>query len=193
MTTPTPTNRKQCTMFNHDIPAKITNIDTITSGNKLALVTFHGNVPKDITYATFARAHTPANSTTPTDITLYHFEDNTFSEPIGDATYFARFDRNGRITEKGARLNIYPQSGTYVYDISHPLTPYLLEWADHCVETDALHTTLTESAIAIRLHNGETDIDDLYEIREYVDRIITEEEHARTIKQQLDKRLAEYD
>ena len=180
-------------MFNHDIPSKITDIDAITSGNKLALVTFHGNVPKDITYATFARAYTPANSTTPTEITLYHFEDNTFSEPIGDATYFARFDRNGRITEKGARLNIYPQSGTYVYDISHPLTPYLLEWADHCIEADALHTTLTESAIAIRLHNGEADMDDLYDIRGYVDDIITKEEHARTIKQQLDKRLAEYD
>lgn len=191
MTTSTPTNRKHYTMPNHDIPAKITDIDAITPGSKLALVTFHGNVPKDIIYATFASTHTPANSTTPTEIKLYHFEDNTFSEPIGDATYFARFDRVGRITEKGARLNIYPQSGTYVYDINHPLTPYLLEWADHCIEARALHTTLTESAIAIRLHNGETDIDDLYEIRKYVDEIITEEEHARTIKQQLDKRLAE--
>lgn len=177
-------------MPNHDIPAKITDIDAITSGNKLALVTFHGNVPKNITYATFARAHTPVNSTTPTEITLYHFD--TFDEPIGEATYFARFDRDGRITEKGARPNIYPQHGTYVYDVNHPLTPYLLEWAYHRIEADALHTTLTESAIAIRLHNGEANMDDLYEIREYVDEIIVEKEWADVVKEQLDKRLVEY-
>lgn len=177
-------------MSNHDIPAKITGIDAITPGSKLALVTFHGNVPKDIIYATLAGTHTPANSTTPTEITLYHFD--TFDEPIGEATYFARFDRDGRITEKGARLNIYPQSGTFVYDMHHPLTPYLLEWAYHRIEADALHTTITESAIAIRLHNGEADMDDLYKIREYVDEIIAEKEHADAVKEQLDKRLAEY-
>ena len=68
----------------------------------------------------------------------------------------------------------------------------MLEWADHCVEADALHTTLTKSAIAIRLHNGEADMDDLYEIRDYVDEIIAEEEHADAAKRELDRRAAEY-
>lgn len=179
-------------MSTHDIPSKITDTYQMTSDSRLALITFHGEVPTNITYAAFARSLTPANATSPSEITLYHFDDNTFDEPVGDAAYFARFDRNGRITEKGARPNTDPERGTYIYDLYHPLTPYLLAWADHCIKARALHATLATSAIAIRLHNGEADMDDLYEIREYVDEIIAENEHAEVAKQQLDRRLAEY-
>ena len=176
----------------HDIPAKITDIDAITPGNKLALVTFHGNAPKDITYATFATTHTPANSTAPTAITLYHFDNNTFNEPIGDATYFAQFDQDGRITEKGTRPNIYTQHDTYVYDLNHPTAQPFVEWVERTIEVHELHRSLTQSVVELGLHDGTFFTEDLDDVRQLIDKIIAEDANAKGAKHTLDEHLAEY-
>ena len=180
-------------MFNHDIPAKITDITTLSPGDNVVLIEFDGETPRNITYAAVSEVHD-------TLFTLGHFNEapqynGNFSDEVcvDYIEYFTHLGPHGAVREKGAKPNVYAQRGTYLYDAGHPLTPYLLEWADHCIEARALHTTLTKSAIAIRLHNGEADIDDLYEIHKYVDEIIAEKEHADAVKEQLDKRLAEYD
>ena len=179
-------------MPNHNISAKITDVTTLSPGDKVILIEFDGETPRNITHATISEVHD-------TLFTLGCFNEapqynGNFSDEVcvDYVEYFTHTDKYGRITEKGARPNIYAHRGTYLYDAEHPLAPHLLVWADHCIEARALHRALTQSAIAIRLHNGETDIDDLYKIHEYVDEIITETEHAETAKQQLDRRAAEY-
>ena len=179
-------------MPNHDIPAKITDVTTLSPGDNVVLIEFDGETPRNITYATVSEVHD-------TLFTLGHFNEapqynGNFSDEVcvDYIEYFTHLGPHGAVREKGAKPNVYAQRGTYLYDAEHPLTPYMIEWADRCIKADALHKTLTESAIAIRLHNGEADMDDLYDIRGYVDDIIAETEYADVVKEQLDKRLAEY-
>ena len=179
-------------MLNHDIPAKITDVTTLSPGDNVVLIEFDGETPRNITYAAVSEVHD-------TLFTLGHFNEapqynGNFSDEVcvDYIEYFTHLGPHGAVREKGAKPNVYAQRGTYLYDTGRPLAPYMIEWAEHCAEAHALHTTLTESAIAIRLHNGEADIDDLYDIREYVDEIIVETEYADIVKEQLDKRLAEY-
>ena len=179
-------------MLNHDIPAKITDVTTLSPGDNVVLIEFDGETPRNITYAAVSEVHD-------TLFTLGHFNEapqynGNFSDEVcvDYIEYFTHLGPHGAVREKGAKPNVYAQRGTYLYDTGRPLAPYMIEWAEHCAEAHALHTTLTESAIAIRLHNGEADMDDLYDIREYVDEIIVETEYADIVKEQLDKRLAEY-
>lgn len=180
-------------MLNHDIPAKITDVTTLSPGDNVVLIEFDGETPRNITYAAVSEVHD-------TLFTLGHFNEapqynGNFSDEVcvDYIEYFTHLGPHGAVREKGAKPNVYAQRGTYLYDTGRPLAPYMIEWAEHCAEAHALHKTLTESAIAIRLHNGEADMDDLYDIREYVDEIIVETEYADIVKEQLDKRLAEYD
>lgn len=179
-------------MPNHNIPAKITDVTTLSPGDKVILIEFDGETPRNITHATISEVHD-------TLFTLGYFNEapqyngNVSDEVYVDyVEYFTHLGPHGAVREKGAKPNVYAQRGTYLYDPHHPLTQHLFAWADFCIEAHALHTALMKSAIAIRLHNGEADMDDLYEIRDYVDKIIAEKKNADAIGQELDRRAAEY-
>lgn len=161
----------------HDGPGKIYNPHELRAGQALILVTFIGNAPLHFVDVVVADVSDEA-------IILGHHRKNAANGgDIANVTYFPHLRRDGHITVRGERPATSISRGSYLYDMSHPVTPHYIEWLRAIAEFNDLYDEVQHTIDAIDF--AERNTDDLDDLRRVINDVLDQEQVVANAERNL--------
>lgn len=161
----------------HDGPGKIYNPHELRTGQALTLVTFIGNAPLHFVNVVVADVSDGA-------IILGHHRKNAANGgDIANVTYFPHLRRDGHITVRGERPATSISRGSYLYDMSHPVTPHYIEWLRAIAEFNDLYDEVQHTIDAIDF--AERNTDDLDDLRRVINDVLDQEQVVANAERNL--------